>query len=63
MPHLVTVCAPPSSKAPIEPTIANALLQAVVDACWSPLELVWLSRYSTCSLRPQMLEVELKYAT
>jgi hypothetical protein len=60
MPQLVTVLAPPESNAPIEPTIAKALPHAVVDACWSPPELVWLSSDSSFSLRPQMLDEELK---
>src|SRR5579859_156057 len=63
MPQFCTVCAPPSSNAPIDPTIANELPHAVVAACWSPLELVWLSSSVSASLRPQIDDAELKYAT
>ena len=62
IPHSSAAPAPPESKEDIEPTAANASLQARVYACWSAPASALLSSWSTSSLRPQRSPDALKYA-
>ena len=62
MPHDLITGTPPSSKADIDPTMAKSLPHAFCVAARFPVDSVWSSYASMCTLRPQIPPMLLKYA-